>query len=56
LSKALDGTETDPVKIREATAQIVLTLKDEPLNGVIGLDSAQEVWTRLCAHYEGKGT
>ena len=44
------------MKIRDARAQITLTLKDEPLNGVIGLDTAQAVWEKLSARYEGKGT
>jgi hypothetical protein len=56
LSKTLDGTETDAVKIREARAQIILTLEDEPLSSVIGLNTAKEIWRKLCACYQGKGT
>jgi hypothetical protein len=53
----IKGNESDKVKIKEATAQIMLTLKDKPLNGVIGEDSAKEVvWEKLSNSYEGKCT
>ena len=40
---------------KEAKAQICLTLKDEPLNGVLHIATSKEVWERLCSRYEGKG-
>ena len=40
---------------KEAKAQICLTLKDEPLNGVLHIATSKEVWERLCSCYEGKG-
>ena len=40
---------------KEAKAQICLTLKDEPLNGVLHAKMSKEVWGKLCEHYEGKG-
>ena len=40
---------------KEAKAQICLTLKDEPLNGVLYIVMSKEVWERLCSRYEGKG-
>jgi hypothetical protein len=39
----------------EAHAQITLTLKDEPLNGVLHTMLASDAWTKLCERYEGKG-
>ena len=36
-------------------AQITLTLKDEPLSGVIYATTSKDVWDRLHARYEGKG-
>ena len=56
LWKAVEGMENDEMKIRDARAQITLTLRDEPLNGVIGVTSAKDVWDKLSTHYEGKGT
>ncbi|KAJ8463405.1 hypothetical protein ONZ51_g10275 [Trametes cubensis] len=35
--------------------QITLTLKDEPLNGVMHLTTSKEVWDKLVTAYEGKG-
>ena len=40
---------------KEAKAQICLTLKDEPLNGVLYVTTSKEVWSKLCERYEGKG-
>ena len=40
---------------KEALAQITLTLKDEPLSGVIHAVSAADVWDKLLRRYEGKG-
>jgi hypothetical protein len=34
----------------------MLTLKDKPLNGVIGEDLTKVVCEKLSNHYEGKGT
>jgi LTR polyprotein gag-polypeptide-like protein len=36
--------------------QIVLTLKDEPLDTIIDTDTAEECWERLLKRYKGKGT
>lgn len=43
------------LKDKEARAQITLTLKDEPLSGVLHATTAAQVWTKLCQRYEGKG-
>ena len=40
---------------KEARAQICLTLKDEPLNGVLHVATSKEAWDKLCECYEGKG-
>ncbi|PSS17115.1 hypothetical protein PHLCEN_2v3239 [Hermanssonia centrifuga] len=40
---------------KEACAQITLTLKDEPLNGVLHTKMAKEAWDKLNTQYEGKG-
>ena len=40
---------------KEAKAQIYLTLKDEPLNGVLHKAMSKEVWETLCGCYKGKG-
>ena len=40
---------------KEAKAQICLTLKDEPLNGVLHVSTSKETWDKLCERYEGKG-
>ena len=40
---------------KEAKAQICLTLKDEPLNGVLHVATSKEAWDKLCERYEGKG-
>jgi len=39
----------------EAQAQLTLTLKDEPLSGVLHAISAADVWDKLNCRYEGKG-
>ena len=39
----------------EAQAQLTLTLKDEPLSGVLHATLAADVWDKLNCHYEGKG-
>lgn len=65
----VDGTEKEPdaltgdpdalaewkEKDEHALTQIALTLDDEPLNGVVHLEHAKQVWDRLMANYEGKG-
>jgi transposase InsO family protein len=40
---------------REARAQIMLTLRDEPLNNVLAVTTAKESWEELSVRYEGKG-
>ena len=42
-------------KDKEAHAQITLTLKDEPLSGVLYSTMSAEVWRKLSEHYEGHG-
>jgi len=39
----------------EAQAQLTLTLKDEPLSGILHATSAADVWDKLNRYYEGKG-
>ncbi|KAF5345487.1 hypothetical protein D9756_011381 [Leucocoprinus leucothites] len=39
----------------EAKAQLTLTLKDEPLSGIIHSSTAADVWDKLNHRYEGKG-
>ena len=66
LWKIVEGTEAKPTgdpdaelewdeRNEEAHAQITLTLKDEPLNGVLHTSLASDAWTKLCERYEGKG-
>jgi len=43
------------LKDREAHAQITLTLKDEPLSGVLYTTTSAEAWRKLSERYEGKG-
>ncbi|KIK18569.1 hypothetical protein PISMIDRAFT_14278, partial [Pisolithus microcarpus 441] len=43
------------IKDQEACAQITLTLKDEPLSGVMYETSAAATWKKLGDRYEGKG-
>ena len=62
----VDGTEKQPdgsdplaletwlVREMEAKAQILLTLKDEPLSGVLYINTAEEAWKKLKEHYEGR--
>ena len=40
---------------REALAQITLTLKDEPLSGVLYTMTSADAWKKLSERYEGKG-
>ena len=42
-------------KDREALTQITLTLKDEPLSGVLYTMTSAEAWRKLSECYEGKG-
>jgi len=42
-------------KDREAHAQITLTLKDEPLSGVLYTTTSAEAWRKLRERYKGKG-
>jgi hypothetical protein len=64
----IEGTEvapdknTHPVEYlewlgrnKEARAQIALTIKDEPLNGILYTPMAKDAWKKLCERYEGKG-
>lgn len=58
--KTPDGSDTTKLEEfkrndREARAQIALTLKDEPLNGVLHATTAKETWDKLNARYEGTG-
>ncbi|TFY53550.1 hypothetical protein EVJ58_g9393 [Rhodofomes roseus] len=67
LWTVVSGEETDPGvsqpldhsdwlrRDQEAHAQITLTLKDEPLNGVIHTATAKEAWDKLNVRYEGAG-
>ena len=43
------------LKDQEAHAQITLTLKDEPLSGVLYTTMSAEAWRKLSEHYKGKG-
>lgn len=66
LLEIVNGTETKPddtqpiqqadwlIRDKEARAQITLTLKDEPLNGVLLATSAAEIWRKLCECYKEK--
>jgi gag-polypeptide of LTR copia-type/Domain of unknown function (DUF4219) len=40
---------------REARAQILLTLEDDPLNGIASTSTSKEAWDSLVERYEGKG-
>ena len=71
LMSIVNGTEARPVptandpksseitswdtRDREAKAQITLTLKDEPLSGVMYSTTSKEAWDKLNERYEGKG-
>ena len=66
LWKIVEGTEVRPTgdpdaepewddRNEEAHAQITLTLKDKPLNGVLHTTLASDAWKKLCERYEGKG-
>ena len=71
LLPIVDGTEPRPVpttqdpksteianwdsRDREAKAQITLTIKDEPLNGVMHATSSKEAWDKLNERYQGTG-
>lgn len=54
-SKPPDEYEEWLTKDQEACAQITLTLKDEPLSGVMYETSAAATWKKLGDRYEGKG-
>ena len=54
LNDAL-AVQEDQHHEKEARAQIILTLKDEPLNGVLYCTTVKEVWEKLHTRYEGKG-
>ena len=49
LNDAL-AVQKDQRHEKEARAQIILTLKDEPLNGVLYCATAKEVWEKLHTH------
>ena len=68
LWKVVTGDEAQPDEVthpaehedwlskdREALAQITLTLKDEPLSGVLYTTTSAEAWKKLSERYEGKG-
>jgi hypothetical protein len=67
LWEIVSGAETKPdasnavqlvdwqVRDKEARAQITLTLKDEPLSGVLHATTAAEIWKKLNERYEGQG-
>ena len=40
-------------KDKEAHAQLMLTLKDEPLSGVLYSTTSAEVWKKLSERYKG---
>jgi len=40
---------------REAKAQIILSLEDEPLRGILHTTTASDAWDKLNERYEGKG-
>jgi LTR polyprotein gag-polypeptide-like protein len=42
-------------KNREARAQIILSLKDKPLDTIIKAETAAECWEKLLECYEGRG-
>jgi len=68
LWKVVTGDEAQPDEVthpvehedwlsrdREALAQITLTLKDEPLSGVLYTTTSADAWKKLSERYEGKG-
>ncbi|HEV7737198.1 MAG TPA: hypothetical protein VGO47_07495, partial [Chlamydiales bacterium] len=55
LKDAIDGKETDLMKINDAMCQIALTIEEEPLSTVINAGTVNEAWRALCERYEGKG-
>jgi hypothetical protein len=66
LNTVVDGSRPQPQQSasdysqwiqadKEAKAQICLTLKDEPLSGVLHVATSKEAWDKLCKRYEGKG-
>ena len=50
-----DEHEEWMVKDKEAHAQLMLTLKDEPLSRVLYSTTSVEVWKKLSERYEGRG-
>ena len=50
-----DELEEWLAKDKEAHAQLMLTLKDEPLSGVLYSTTSAEVWKKLSERYEGHG-
>ena len=68
LWKVVTGDEAQPDEVthpaehedwlskdREALTQITLTLKDEPLSGVLYTTTSADAWKKLSERYEGKG-
>jgi len=49
-----DELEEWLAKDKEAHAQLTLTLKDEPLSGVLYSTTSAEVWKKLSEQYEGR--
>ena len=47
LWKAVEGIEPDQDKSWDTCTQIILTLKDELLNVIIGIESAKDIWDKL---------
>ncbi|HEV7736059.1 MAG TPA: hypothetical protein VGO47_01640 [Chlamydiales bacterium] len=54
LYGAIDGTETDPVKLQIAQVQLVFTVEDGPLHVIVDAKDPKEMWDRLCVRYEVK--
>ena len=70
LLKVTTGNEPEPAKPekdddpkpyhnwlqrdKDACAQIILTLEDEPLNGILYVKFAKDIWDKLHACYEDK--
>ena len=50
-----DEHEEWMAKDKEAHTQLMLTLKDEPLSGVLYSMTSAEVWKKLSEHYKGRG-
>lgn len=56
LSECITGTETNPVKLRQAATLIGSSLNDSNMQKVINCTTAQEIWSTLEAHFENKSS